>query len=111
MAREALSVVVTNADVLRQPPMPVVHVFVVDASLALAFASKPKAVFITTVASPATILVASSDDSGIDAGGLLKPALAAAGGRGGGSARLAQGTVPGESALASVVGGLKESTA
>jgi alanyl-tRNA synthetase len=78
-------------------------------ALALAFASKPKAVFIATVGAPATILVAASDDSGIDAGGLLKPALAAAGGRGGGSPRLAQGTVPGESALATVVGGLKRS--
>ena len=78
-------------------------------ALALAFASRPKAVFIATVASPATILVASSDDSGVDAGALLKPALAAAGGRGGGSPRLAQGTVPSESALAAVVGGLKES--
>ena len=78
-------------------------------ALALAFVSRPKAVFIATVASPATVLVASSDDSGVDAGGLLKPALAAAGGRGGGSPRLAQGTVPSESALATIVGGLKES--
>jgi alanyl-tRNA synthetase len=78
-------------------------------ALALAFVSRPKAVFIATVASPATVLVASSDDSGIDAGGVLKPALTAAGGRGGGSPRLAQGTVPSESALATVVGGLKES--
>ena len=77
-------------------------------AVALSFATRPKAVFIATVASPATVLVASSDDSGVDAGSLLKSALAAAGGRGGGSARLAQGSVPGESALASVVGGLKE---
>jgi alanyl-tRNA synthetase len=80
-------------------------------ALALAFASQPKAVFVATVASPATILVASSDDSGIDAGGLLKPALAAAGGRGGGSPRLAQGSVPSESALAAVVGALEASIA
>jgi alanyl-tRNA synthetase len=80
-------------------------------ALALAFASQPKAVFVATVASPATILVASSDDSGIDAGGLLKPALAAAGGRGGGSPRLAQGSVPSESALAAVVGALEDSIA
>jgi alanyl-tRNA synthetase len=77
-------------------------------ALALSFATRPNAVFIATVASPPTVLVASSDDSGVDAGGLLKPALAAAGGRGGGSARLAQGSVPSESALATVVGGLKE---
>jgi alanyl-tRNA synthetase len=41
---------------------------------------------------PPTIYFASSGDSGIDAGARLKPALAAVGGRGGGSARVAQGT-------------------
>jgi alanyl-tRNA synthetase len=71
--------------------------------LAQAFASRPHAVFIATVASPATILVAASDDAGVDAGAVIKAALAAAGGRGGGSPRLAQGTVPNEQALAGVL--------
>jgi alanyl-tRNA synthetase len=62
--------------------------------LAQAFATHPRAVFIAAVASPATILVAASDDSGLDAGATLKAQLQAAGGRGGGSARLAQGTAP-----------------
>jgi hypothetical protein len=40
------------------------------------------------------VLVASSPDSGRNAGNLLKPKLQAAGGRGGGSATLAQGSLP-----------------
>ena len=68
-------------------------------ALALAFASLPQAAIAVTVANPPAILVAASDDSGVDAGKLLKAALAVAGGRGGGSARLAQGTVPDAAAL------------
>ena len=43
--------------------------------------------------SPAGIMLATAPDTGLDAGALLKPALAAVGGRGGGSPRLAQGSV------------------
>ena len=71
--------------------------------LAQAFASRSRTVFVASVASPATVLVAAADDAGIDAGAVLKAALAAAGGRGGGSPRLAQGTVPNAEALARVV--------
>jgi alanyl-tRNA synthetase len=71
--------------------------------LAQAFGALPHTVFIATIASPATVLVAASDDAGVDAGAILKPALAAAGGRGGGSPRLAQGTVPSADALEGVV--------
>ena len=60
-------------------------------------------VFVATVGSPATVLVAASDDAGVDAGAIVKAALAAAGGRGGGSPRLAQGTVPNAAALDGVV--------
>jgi alanyl-tRNA synthetase len=45
------------------------------------------------------VLVAASVDSGVDAGRHLKQVLATVGGRGGGSARLAQGSVPDEAAL------------
>ena len=51
---------------------------------------------------PAALYFGTSADSGIDAGALLKPALAAAGGRGGGSARVAQGTAPSAEALEQV---------
>lgn len=71
--------------------------------LALAVAALDGAVFIGTCAEPATILVASSAASGLDAGALLKAALAAHGGRGGGSPRLAQGSVDSREALAQVV--------
>lgn len=67
--------------------------------LALATASLPRALFVGAVESPAALLVAASDDSGFDAGRAIKAALADAGGRGGGSARLAQGTLPSREAL------------
>jgi alanyl-tRNA synthetase len=67
--------------------------------LALATVSLPRAVFVGAVESPAALLVAASDDAGLDAGRALKAALADAGGRGGGSARLAQGTLPSREAL------------
>ena len=74
---------------------------------AQAFAALPKTVFVAAVLSPPTVLVAAADDSGVDAGKLLKPALAAAGGRGGGSPRLAQGTVPNADALEDAVNAIR----
>jgi alanyl-tRNA synthetase len=71
--------------------------------LAQAFAELPKAALIAAVASPATVLVAASEDSGVNAGSVLKTALAAAGGRGGGAPRLAQGSVPSADALDAVL--------
>lgn len=79
--------------------------------LAQAFASLPKTLFVAAVLSSATVLVAAADDAGIDAGRLLKPALTAAGGRGGGSPRLAQGTVPNADALEGVVNAVRDAIA
>jgi len=79
--------------------------------LGQAFAALSRAVFIASVESPATVLVAASDDAGLDAGGVLKAALSAAGGRGGGSPRLAQGTVPSADALDGVVQSIRASVA
>jgi len=59
----------------------------------------PKVVVIGAIASPPSVLAAASEDSGVDAGKLLKATLAAVNGRGGGSPRLAQGSVPDASAL------------
>lgn len=75
-------------------------------ALALAFAALPKAVYAAAVATPPAILVAASDDSGMDAGKALKAALAEVGGRGGGSPRLAQGTVSDALALDRVLSAL-----
>ena len=75
-------------------------------SLALAFGSLSKAMFIAASVTPPSILVATSNDSGVDAGKLLKPLLERMGGRGGGSARLAQGSLPSADALEIVLASL-----
>jgi alanyl-tRNA synthetase len=66
---------------------------------AAAFTRRGKAVALVVGASPTAVLVAASKDAGIDAGAVLKSALASVGGRGGGSPTLAQGSVPDASAL------------
>ncbi len=71
--------------------------------LAQALTALPRAVLVAVVESPPTILLAASADAGVDAGATLKQALAAAGGRGGGSPRLAQGSLPDGDALEAVV--------
>ena len=63
-------------------------------ALAQSFTAEPKAVFVAILDKPPSILYAVSADAGIDAGASLKAALASAGGRGGGTARLAQGSLP-----------------
>ncbi len=62
-------------------------------ALALAYAGLTGGVLIGAVAEPATMLLATAPDTGLDAGRVLKPALEANGGRGGGNARMAQGSV------------------
>jgi alanyl-tRNA synthetase len=62
-------------------------------ALAQSFTGLPKSVFVAALNDPPSVLLAASADSGIDAGKVLKAALAEAGGRGGGSARIAQGSV------------------
>jgi alanyl-tRNA synthetase len=72
-------------------------------ALAQSFTAHPKAVFVGVVEDPPSVLLAASADSMIDAGRLLKEKLTAAGGRGGGSARLAQGSLPDRAALENVL--------
>jgi alanyl-tRNA synthetase len=72
-------------------------------ALAQSFTAQPKAVFVAAVNDPPSVLLASSPDSGIDAGKLLKAVLAEAGGRGGGSPRIAQGSVTGRESLDRVI--------
>lgn len=71
--------------------------------IALAFAPLTRALFVATSNTPPSVLVATSTDSGIEAGKTLKPLLEKVGGRGGGSARLAQGTAPSTDAIDQVV--------
>ncbi len=56
----------------------------------------PKSAFVGVLADSGQVLVGTSEDSGLAAGSVLKPALTAAGGRGGGSPRMAQGAAPGD---------------
>ena len=63
-------------------------------AIAQSFTAHPKAVFVAKVADPPSVLFAVSADAGIDAGKSLKAALTEAGGRGGGTPRVAQGSVP-----------------
>ena len=72
-------------------------------AVAQGFCAQPKAVFIATGDNPPALLLAASADSGIHAGNALKQALAAVGGRGGGNAALAQGSVASAEALAQLV--------
>jgi alanyl-tRNA synthetase len=62
-----------------------------------------KVVVVGVLRSPPSVLLAASEDSGLDAGKILKERLAAAGGRGGGSPRMAQGGVPDAAVLESLV--------
>ena len=65
-----------------------------------------RVVVVGALLAPPSVLLATSEDSGLDAGRTLKERLAAAGGRGGGSPRLAQGSVPDAAAVESVVAAL-----
>ncbi|MEP6492423.1 MAG: DHHA1 domain-containing protein [bacterium] len=71
--------------------------------LAQAAFALPRVVVVGTLTDPPSVLFAASEDSGVDAGRLLKEQLMAVGGRGGGSPRLAQGSVPDRATLESVV--------
>ncbi len=63
------------------------------------FAKSGRAIVLAAGVQPAGVLVACSPDSGVHAGTVLKEVLSRAGGRGGGSAILAQGELPDASIL------------
>jgi len=71
--------------------------------LGQAIAALPGAVFVAAIGEPPTVLLATAADSGVDAGRVLKAALERQGGRGGGSARVAQGSLGTQSALEAVI--------
>ena len=72
-------------------------------AMAQAAGAMERLLFIATDTPPPSVYVGASADSGIDAGAALKAALSAVGGRGGGSARVAQGTAPDPSRLRDVI--------
>jgi alanyl-tRNA synthetase len=75
--------------------------------LGQALSAIPGVRFVATLREPPTIFVAAGPESGWDAGAILKAALADVGGRGGGSAKAAQGTVGDGEKLEQVVERLK----
>lgn len=66
---------------------------------AQSFTAGEKSMFVVLASDPPSILFAASKDSGANAGELLKAAVTSAGGRGGGSATMAQGSAPSRDAL------------
>jgi len=70
---------------------------------AQSFTASGPAVFLAPVENPPSILLAASQGSAVHAGDLLKALLTAAGGRGGGNASLAQGSLPSKEALDQLV--------
>jgi alanyl-tRNA synthetase len=72
-------------------------------AMAQGFCAAPMAVFVGVVEQPPAILFATSQDCGLDSGKILKAALNAVGGRGGGTPRLAQGSAPSVAALEQAV--------
>lgn len=62
-----------------------------------------KTAFVGYSDAPMTVMYVVSDDSGLDAGAILKPLLSEHGGRGGGNPKIAQGTVPNAAAILAVV--------
>lgn len=71
--------------------------------VAQSFVASPGAVFLAAFANPPALLLAVAPDTGIHAGNVLKPLLATKGGRGGGNAQLAQGSLPSQEALATLL--------
>ncbi len=78
--------------------------------VAQSFTAQPKSVYIAVVDDPPAVLLAVSEDSGIDAGKIIKTAVSSLGGRGGGNQRIAQGGVPTSEALESLLGQLPRPT-
>ena len=74
--------------------------------LAQAVSAMSRALFVGWTANPPALVVATTGDSGLDAGKLLRAAVEAVGGRGGGNTRLAQGTAPSAEAVQAAVGAI-----
>ena len=77
-------------------------------TLAQALVALPQAVLVGTIADPPSLLVATAEDTRIDAAKTLREAVTKLGGRGGGSPRIAQGSVPDPGRLAQAVASVLE---
>ena len=72
-------------------------------TLAQATIALPRAVLVGTISEPPSLLLATAEDTGLDAGRLLREGVSRVGGRGGGSSRIAQGSVPDAGRLSEAV--------
>jgi len=79
-----------------------------ERAMAQGFTAGSKGVFLAVGEGANAVLLAVSKDSGWNAGDVLKTCLQAVGGRGGGNAQLAQGSVPSAEALGKLVELLRE---
>lgn len=96
-----------SKDGLRRLSLRVPAINEVARAKAQAFTACGAALALIVAADVPGVLIAASGDSGINAGAILKEVLARAGGRGGGSATLAQGSLPNhavEHSLAAALG-------
>lgn len=97
--REEYAATVPSADGIRRAQWPVEQMTDATRLKALAYVTGSKALVLVVIKQPAGVLIACSTDAGVNAGATLKQTLAERGGRGGGSATLAQGSVPDEACL------------
>ncbi len=97
--RELYAATSPNADGIRRVLRRVESLGDESRAEAQSFTRAGRAIFLGVTENPPSVLLAASQDSGVQAGDLLKRALNAAGGRGGGNASLAQGSVPSKEAL------------
>ncbi len=77
-------------------------------ALAQSFCSGSRGVFLAACENPPSVLLATGAETGIDAGARLKAALEKCGGRGGGSPRIAQGSLPSAEILEALVRALSQ---
>jgi alanyl-tRNA synthetase len=74
---------------------------------AQSFTAAGPAIFLALAENPPSVLLAASSDSGVKSGEVLKRLLGPAGGRGGGNATLAQGSLPSKAALEALTEALR----
>jgi alanyl-tRNA synthetase len=79
-------------------------------AMAQGFTSGPGACLVAIIDDPPSLLLAASKEASIHAGNVLKEAVAALGGRGGGSAQIAQGSVPSRDSLDALVAAVRLAT-
>jgi alanyl-tRNA synthetase len=97
--RELYAATSPNADGIRGVLRRVESLAEESRAEAQSFTRPGRAIFLGVTENPPSVLLAASQDSGVHAGDRLKHALGRAGGRGGGNASLAQGSVPSKEAL------------